>query len=178
MKLNHIIVVSALMVSLPLSGNWNVDTANAKVSFSVKGPFGTVHGNFTGLKATIQFDEKDLAGSSIGASIESKTVNTGIGLRNSDLRNKEIWLNSEKYPTISFHSKTIQKAATGFIALGSLTIKSTTKEVKIPFTFDVRGNTGIFKGEFHINREEYNVGHKGGSVGNDITLILEVPVKK
>ena len=146
--------------------------------FSVKGPFGTVHGNFSGLKATIQFDEKDLAGSSFTASIETKTVNTGVGLRNSDLRNKEIWLNSEKYPTISFHSKKIEKTAKGFTALGELTIKSTTKELTIPFTFAAKGNSGVFNGQFHINREDYKVGNKGGSVGDDITISLEVPVTK
>jgi polyisoprenoid-binding protein YceI len=178
MKLKQIITALAVITVLPFTGNWNADTANAKISFSVKGPFGTVHGNFSGLKASIQFNEKDLTGSSVTASIESKTVSTGVGLRNKDLRNKEIWLNADKYPTISFHSKKIQKTATGFMALGELTIKSTTKEVTIPFSFEPKGNAGVFKGQFHINREDYKVGNKGGSVGDDITLILQVPVKK
>jgi polyisoprenoid-binding protein YceI len=178
MKLKQIIMVSAVIAVVPFAGNWKADTANAKINFSVKGPFGTVHGSFSGLKATIKFDEKDLAGSSVVASIESKTVSTGVGLRNKDLRNKEMWLNSEKYPTISFSSKKIQKTAKGFTALGGLTIKSTTKEVAIPFTFDAKAGAGVFKGEFHINREDYKVGNSGGSVGDDITLTLEVPVKK
>ena len=65
------------------------DTANAKVNFTVDGPFGTVHGSFTGLEATINFNEKNLSNSSIVASIDAKTVSTGVSLRNSDLRNKE-----------------------------------------------------------------------------------------
>jgi polyisoprenoid-binding protein YceI len=178
MKLKLILTTASLISGLFFAGNWNVDGPRAKIMFSVKGPFGTVHGSFSGLKATIQFDEKDLAGSSITANIESKSVSTGVGLRNSDLRNKEIWLNSEKYPSISFHSKKIQKTAKGFTALGELTIKSTTKEVGIPFTFTAKDNNGVFKGKFHINREDYKVGNKGGSVGDDITLTLEVPVKK
>lgn len=176
--MKSIIATASLICGLFFAGNWNVDGPRAKIIFTVKGPFGTVHGNFSGLKATIQFNEKDLAGSSVTASIESKTVNSGVGLRNSDLRNKEIWLNSEKYPTISFHSKEIQKTAGGFAARGDLTIKSTTKEVEIPFTFTAKDNTGVFKGQFHINREDFKLGNKGGSVGDDITLTLEVPVKK
>jgi polyisoprenoid-binding protein YceI len=178
MKFKQFIMVSALIAGLPFAGNWNADTAKAKIDFSVKGPFGTVHGSFTGLKATIQFDEKSLAGSSVVASVESKTVSTGVSLRNHDLTNKEMWFNSEKYPTISFHSKKIEKTATGFTAQGSLTIKATSKEITIPFTFTDKANAGVFKAQFHINREDYKLGNKGGSVGDDITITLEVPVKK
>jgi len=59
------------------AANWKVDAAKAKVGFSVKGPFGKVHGSFTGLKSTIRFDEHDLAGSSVEASIDAKTGQHG-----------------------------------------------------------------------------------------------------
>jgi polyisoprenoid-binding protein YceI len=178
MKITQMIVRSALMVSLTFAGNWNVDTAKAKVSFTVKGPFGVVHGNFTGLKADIKFNEKDLAGSSISASVDAKTVNTGIGLRNHDLRSKEEWLNTDKYPQISFHSKKIEKSGTGYRASGELTLKGVTKPTDITFTFTNSGNGGLFKGQFTVNREEFNVGKKGGSVGSVITIGLDVPVKQ
>ncbi|HEY4065093.1 MAG TPA: YceI family protein [Puia sp.] len=171
-----------LILSLLLSGifavNWNVDASAAKVSFAIKGPFGTVHGDFTGLKATIQFDEHDLAASSFTASIDARTVSTGIGLRNKHLRNEEQFLNTDKYPAISFHSKKIEKTANGFTAQGELTLKGTTKPVQIPFTFTPNGNAGVFKGQFTIKRADYNIGKPGGSIGDEITVTLEVPVKK
>jgi len=178
MNFNQFITSSVIIAGLTLAGNWNVDTANARVTFSVKGPFGTVHGSFSGLKATIRFSEKDLAGSSITASIEAKTVSTGIGLRNHDLRKKDQWLNADKYPLISFHSRKIEKSASGYKAIGDLTIKGVTKPVEILFTFAAKDAGGVFKGQFTINREEYNIGKPGGSVGSVITIALEVPVKK
>jgi len=178
MKLKQLITASALVTGLFVAGNWNVDSANAKINFSVKGPFGTVHGSFTGLKANIHFDEKDLGGSSVSASVDAKTVSTGIGLRNHDLRNKEEWLNTDKYPRISFESKKIEKEANGYKAVGMLTLKGATKPAEIHFTFTAKGDGGLFKGNFTIKREEYNVGKNGGSVGSEITLSLEVPVKK
>src|ERR1700733_10130844 len=87
MKLKQIIARSAVIAGLTFASGWTVDTANAKVTFSVSGPFGTVHGSFQGLKATIKFNEKDLAASSIRASIDAKTVKTGIGKRDKDLCN-------------------------------------------------------------------------------------------
>ena len=178
MQLKQLITTAAIISGIFFSDNWKADSAKTSIGFSVKGPFGTVHGNFSGLKASIHFDEKDLSSSSFTASIESKTVSTGVGLRNKDLRNKEMWFNSDKYPTISFRSKKIEKTANGFIALGDLTIKATTKEIKIPFTFLPKGNSGDFKGMFHINREDYKLGNKGGSVDNDISITLQVPVSK
>ena len=178
MQLKRIITRSVIITGLVFAGNWTVDTANAKVKFSVKGPFGTVHGSFTGLKASIQFDEKNLSASFFSASIDPKTVSTGIGLRNSDLRNEEIWFNTDKYPLISFVSKKIEKTDNGYKAVGELTMKATTKPAEIPFTFTSNGNTGLFKGEFTLNREDYKLGKQGGSVGDIVTITLEVPVKK
>jgi len=178
MRFNQFIARSVIIAGLTFAGSWNVDTANSKVTFSVKGPFGTVHGSFSGLKATIQFSEKDLAGSSISASIEAKTVSTGIGLRNHDLRSKEQWLNTDKYPQISFHSRKIEKTSSGYKAIGDLTLKGITKPVEIPFNFTYKDAGGVFKGQFTIKREDYNIGKSGGSVGSIITIVLEVPVKK
>ena len=178
MKFKQMIMSAAIAV-LPLAaGNWTADTAKATVSFSVKGPFGTVHGSFTGLKATIMFDEKDPSKGSFSASVEAKTVSTGVGLRNHDLRSKEEWLNTDKYPEISFHSKKIEKAGNSYKAEGELTLKGVTKPVTISFTFTGNGATGVFKGQFPVKREDFNVGKPGGSVGSVITVTLEVPVKK
>jgi len=170
----------AIVSALVPAQNWTADASKAKVLFTVKGPwpFGTVHGRFTGLKATIRFDEKDLPGSAVSASIDATTVSTGIDLRNRDLRKKEEWLDTDKYPLISFKSTKIEKAASDYKAVGELTLKGTTRPVEIPFSFTASGSTGVFKGNFTINREDYKVGHPGGSVGTTITIELEVPVSK
>jgi polyisoprenoid-binding protein YceI len=57
-------------------------------------------------------------------------------------------------------------------------MKGVTRPVHIPFTFSPSGNRGVFKGEFLINREDFGIGNKGGSVGDNVTISLEVPVTK
>jgi polyisoprenoid-binding protein YceI len=169
---------SILFAGSLITGNWTVDAVAAKVSFAIKGPFGTVRGEFTGLKATIQFNEQDLAGSSITASIDPATVSTGIGLRNRHLRDEEQYLNTSNYPAISFRSKKIKRAGSRFTAEGELTLKGVTKPVEIAFTFNSSGDAGLFKGEFTFKRADFNIGKAGGSIGELITMTLEVPVKK
>jgi polyisoprenoid-binding protein YceI len=178
MNVNLLIIKAALLGGLVLISHWEPDAAGAKVLFSVKGPFGTVHGNFSGLKANIQFSEKDPSASSISASIDANTISTGIGKRNKDLK-KEKWLQTDKYPRISFRSRKIEQAANGgYKALGDLTLKGITRSIELPFTFTPSGDSGVFKGQFVIHRSDFHVGKDGGSVGNDITITLEVPVKK
>ncbi|HZK65769.1 MAG TPA: YceI family protein [Puia sp.] len=177
MKFKQILTMSTVVAGLSLSGNWNVDSANAKINFSVKGPFGTVHGSFAGVEATIKFDEKDLSGSSISASVDAKTVSTGVSMRNRDLRNEEKWFNTDKYPRINFRSKKIEKTGNGYKVLGDLTIKGITKPAEIPFTFTSKGTTGLFTGQFTVKRDDYNLGNHGGSVGSSVTVNLIVPVK-
>jgi polyisoprenoid-binding protein YceI len=177
MQLKQIIARSVIIAGLSFAGKWNVDQSNAKVNFSIKGPFGTVHGDFTGLKATIDFDEKNPAAGSIAASIDPKTVSTGIGLRNKHLRSEDQFFNTDKYPEIAYHSKKIEKTAAGYKAVGELTMKGVTKPVAIPFTFTRTEGGGLFKGEFTIKRADFNLGKPGGSIGDDVTIGLEVPVK-
>src|SRR5579864_6627745 len=102
MKTLLFIALIVTLSGLPLTGNWTADANKAKITFTVDGPFGEVHGSFSGLTSDFQFDEKDLSKSSITASIDASTVNSGVGLRNTHLRNEEQWLNTEKYPRIHF----------------------------------------------------------------------------
>ena len=174
---------SAVKKDLPVSiktgvqKKWTADAAAAQIKFSVKGPFGTVHGSLSGLKSTILFDGDDLAASSIKASVDPRTISTGIKLRNKDLQ-KEKYLNSEHYPSLGFQSNKIQKNGNGYKAIGGLTIKGVTKEIEIPFSFSQKGNAGIFKGSCSIQRSDYGVGGAGGSIGSTISIDLEVPVTR
>lgn len=166
-----------ILNGLPLTGNWIADADKAKITFTLDGPFGEVHGSFSGLTSDFQFDEKDLAKSSITASVDANTVNSGVGLRNTHLRNEEQWLNTEKYPRILFKSTKIEKTSSGYSASGTLTLKNISGPIIIPFTFSSSGNAGLFKGQFSIKRDDYNLGKKGGSVGEIIQINIEVPVK-
>ena len=154
---------------------WHADVSKSQITFNVKGPFGKVDGSLSGLKSTIQFDKNNLASSSIRASVDPNTIKTGIKLRDKDLQ-KEKYLNSDNYSLITFRSEKIQKKENGYIAVGDLTLKGITRRVEIPFSFSEKGNTGVFKANFDIQRQDFKVGKTGGSIGNTININLDVPV--
>lgn len=166
------------VMAFTFAANWTVDTQKAKVEFTANGPFGKVNGSFSGLKSKIIFDENNLPGSSIQASVDVNTIQTGVGLRDKDLTGKEEWFNAAKYPQITIQSKQIEKTASGYKITGDLTMKGVTKSVLIGFTFTPAGNGGVFHSLFTLNREDYGVGKNGGSVGKEISITLDVPVTK
>jgi polyisoprenoid-binding protein YceI len=175
------VITTRKIISFPAKKNivqkWNADVANAKINFSVKGPFGTVHGSLSGLNSTLLFDKDQLTASSIRASVDGKSISTGIRLRNKDLQ-KEKYLNTEKYPLFIFQSDKIERFGNSYKATGGLMIKGVTKKIELPFTFLEKGNSGVFKGGFTIQRQDYGIGNSGGSIGSTITIDLEVPVTK
>ena len=180
MKTRAIVFAAIIFSSLAFTyfSGWNVDTGKAKINFTVDGPFGKVNGSFSGLKSNIVFDENNLAGSSIQASVDINTIETGIGLRNKDLRDKSEWFDAAKYPQITIKSKAFKKLESGYKMDADLTMKGVTKPVIIAFSFSPAGNGGLFISQFTINREDFGVGKPGGSVGKEVSIKLEIPVTK
>jgi len=103
------------------------------------------------------------------------TISTGIGLKNRHAMAAD-FLDAEKYPTIRFASNTVTPTEKGFVANGNLTIKDVTREIAIPFTFDGAGDEGVFRGQFELNRSDYNLEKK--RIGEVIAIELVVPVIK
>jgi polyisoprenoid-binding protein YceI len=153
---------------LLMPGPWKADAPASKVAFSVKGPFGMVHGTLNGLRANIDLDGKG----AIEASVDVNTIKTGIGKRDRDLCNESAWFDAAKYPRITFVSHKITKTGNGYAAEGTLTIKGVAKPLTIPFTFDQH----VFHAQFSLNREDYGLGK--GPVGNLVTVDLVVAVRR
>lgn len=132
-------------------------TEKSKVTFSVSHMTGTVEGTIMGMQGTVNFDENNLTGSTMQASVEAKTVDTGNNARDSDLR-KDKFFQVERYPQVKFQSRTISKTAEGYQVTGDLTIKARTREVIIPFQREVKNGETIYTGQFSLNRKDYDLG--------------------
>jgi polyisoprenoid-binding protein YceI len=150
----------------------------SSVKFKIKNFGFNVTGSFTGLAGTIDFDPNNLAACHFDVTINAKTINTGVDMRDNHLRKSE-YFDVENYPQIKFVSVRISpsnKSGTLFI-FGKLTIKNTTRDISFPFKATPVENGYRFDGEFKINRRDYKVG--GGSTASDnLTVMLSVVAKK
>lgn len=153
--------------------DWRV-LPESTVSFKIKNFGVNVNGTLGGLEASIQFSPDDLDNSSIEATLDASTINTGIVARDKHLR-KEDYFHVEKFPKIRMRSSSLaKKADKQFEAIFDLSIKGSTQKVTFPFEFTQEGDAGRFIGEFTINRRDFEIG--GGSLvlGNQVSIQLNV----
>ncbi len=147
----------------------------SSIFFSIKNMGITVEGTITGLKGSVSFDPNDLLASKFDISIDARSIDTGIDLRNKHLK-KEEYFDVANFSEIRFVSTKIlaMPQPDKFNVTGKLTIKKVTKEIKFDFIADMLGTGYFFKGEFSIDRINYRVGGNSFSMSDDVKVFLSV----
>jgi polyisoprenoid-binding protein YceI len=163
------LVLISLIAFTVLATSWKVKGDESVVKFSS----GKINGSFKGLKAEIVFDKEHPEQAKISASIETPTIATGFFLKNSHAKDA---LGADKYPTIKFVSTSVSGNAQAYLAKGNLTMKGITKPATINFTFDDKGNQGVFKGNFEVIPKDYGIDRSG--TPDKVMVNLIVPVTK
>ena len=108
---------------------WKIDPAHSSAQFVVRHMMITnVRGAFGGVQGTVVYDPDDLSSSSVDVTIDVNTLSTGDANRDAHVKSAE-FLDAEKYPTITFKSKSITKDGDGLKVTGDLTVHGVTKEV-------------------------------------------------
>lgn len=172
------------------ANSWRIDPLHSQANFTVKHMMiSTVRGAFGGVMGSIIYDPKNPAASTVEATIDCSTLNTGDPKRDSDLRGEEFF-DVKKYPVMKFKSRTVLAAGTGMLKVtGDLTINAITKQVVLTIdgpTGSVRDTQGRTKvgasATTKISRKEYGILYNpvmetGGVVVSDevsITLDIEL----
>ncbi|HET7754101.1 MAG TPA: YceI family protein [Anaeromyxobacteraceae bacterium] len=121
---------------------WKIDPNHSHASFSIRHlGISNVRGEFQKLSGTVKLDEKDVAKSSVEATIDATSIDTRQPQRDADLRSANFF-DVEKYPTITFKSTKVEKTGDGKLAVtGDLTMHGTTK----PVVLQVEGPTAAIK---------------------------------
>lgn len=174
MKLKNVIVVVFLVIfgQNVNAQKWVPTSGTVKFKISMLGL--GVNGTLSGIKANVDFNPENTANSSIFATVDSKTVFTDNKLRDTHLKEKPEFFESDKYPVITLKSNSITKSSDGYVGTFDLTIKKVTKSVKIPFKFTQADNKGTFSAKFDINRKDWNFGGNTVGMGDKVTISLSL----
>jgi polyisoprenoid-binding protein YceI len=151
--------------------NYIIKFRFGKYTFGVDSMPAPNYGTIKGLKASISFDQDNLEKSKITASIDAKTVDTGEPSKNSSATGPDVLI-ADKFPLVTFESTSITKVNNGYEAIGKLTIKNISKEIKFPFVFQKE----TFNGGFTIDTKDFNFTHP--HVPKEITIFFTIPVTK
>jgi len=170
-----------------VAGTWKIDPAHSKVSFTVKHlMISKVRGTFDIVDVTIVTAE-DPHNSTIEAVIDVASVNTGHPGRDGHLRTNDFFL-VETFPTMTFHSTSLNAEGDDFTVEGDLTLRGVTKTVTMKGEFgglitDADGNTRAgATATTTVNRLDYGVNWNaaleagGMTLGNDVKIELDIQV--
>jgi polyisoprenoid-binding protein YceI len=181
-------------LALPASaGSWSIDTSHSSVQFSVRHMMvSTVRGEFTKVTGTAELDEADLSKARVEATIDATTISTREPKRDAHLKSPDFF-DVASFPTITFKSKSVSKAAAGFRVTGDLTLRGVTREVVLdvePLSAQVKDQGGNLRtgttARTRINRKDFGMTWNramdaGGVVVSDevsITIDVELIQRK
>ena len=166
-------------------GTWKADPVHSEIAFSVRHLMvSTVRGRFTSYDVTIVTSE-DPRGSSVAATIDLASIDTGNEPRDDHLRSAD-YFEVEKYPTMSYRSTSIRQTDDGWVIDGELTLHGVTRQV--PLTGEVNGfvpdpwgaQRAGFSATAQINRRDFGIDISipmdGGGVvvGDKVSISLEI----
>ena len=160
---------------------WQIDPNHTAAQFSVRHMgVSTVRGAFTKVSGSAKYDAADPSKTSLEATIEAASVDTRVEMRDNDLRSPR-FLDAQKFPTITFHSKQTKAAGGGKLQMtGDLTIKGVTKEVVLEIdgpTAAIKDPTGNQRigasATTKINRNDFGVSGLPGVVGDEIGITID-----
>ena len=121
---------------------YELDRAHTYVGFVVRHlAVSNVRGKFTGFSGHVMLDEADPTRSSVSVTIDASTIDTSNERRDNHLRSADFF-EVERFPNITFVSKSIERTADGLVMVGDLTMRDVTREVRVPFELSGPVDTG------------------------------------
>lgn len=170
-------------------GTWNIDASHSRVGFVARHLMITkVRGSFERFTGTVTVGA-DLASSSVEATVELDSINTGDEKRDGHLKSPDFF-NVEVNPTMTFRSTAITVNGTSGVLSGDLTLNGITKGVAFDVDFEGvgqdpwGGTRASFSGSTEINRKdwgvEWNVALEAGGVlvSEKVKIELDIQVVK
>lgn len=196
MKVRSSFVFAVLSVLVAASAafaepvTYNIDPGHSLVGFNVRHFFSRTPGRFKDFSGTIQYDEKNLAASSVEVTIQAASINTENDRRDNDLRSANFF-SSDTFPTITFKSTKVTAGSdNAFKIEGNLTMRGVTKPVILDATLLGVGDVSMggrasrriagFEAKTTINRKDYGIvwnrvlDQGGTMLGDDVAITLQI----
>lgn len=165
---------------------YQIDTSHSNIDFSIRHlVIAKVRGRFTQFSGTVELDDADITKSTVRAEIIAASISTNEAKRDEHLRSADFF-DVEKFPLLTFVSKTIAKDGDDLKLVGALTIHGITRDVTLAVeqlgaTKDPWGNQRLaFAARGSLDRKEFGlhwnqVLEAGGfMVGDKVELSFDI----
>ena len=132
---------------------------------------------WTRFPVSFDFAPDNLAAGRLEVSVEMASLDTGDKERDDTLRGADLFAVA-KFPQAHFSAIQFNKTATGYEAVGKLTIRGVTRDARVPFMFRTADEHGVavgyMSGKTSVRRLDFGVGQgewkSTEQVGNDVAV--------
>jgi polyisoprenoid-binding protein YceI len=164
------------------AGTWDIDPVRSSVSFTVRHMmFSKVRGRFGSFTGEIKTGS-DFLDSSVTASIDTASLDTGDSQRDGHVRNADL-LDTANHPTMTYRSTGIRANGACYVVDGELTLHGVIKSVPLSVRVtgsgpDDYGGTWVgFSASATINRNDFGVDLKLPLGGGGMVLSDKVQIE-
>jgi polyisoprenoid-binding protein YceI len=164
-----------------VAGRWQIDPLHSEVSFTVRHlMISKVHGRFRTVEGVI-VTTANPAASSVTATIDLASVDTGSEHRDEHLRSAD-FLDVASHPTMTYRSTGLRPDGATLLLDGDLTLRGVTKPVTLRveatgFGSDTFGGTRVgFTASGEINRNDFGVSYNGPVPGGGVAISERVQI--
>jgi polyisoprenoid-binding protein YceI len=172
------LALTALLTTPASAAHWTVDATKSKLGFNVMWSNEPFAGTFRSWKADIEFDsgEPQLAHVAVAVDLASEASDEADfddGLKGAQ------GFQISQFPVARFVTTTFaHEIGTEYVATGNLTLKGVTRQVVLPFSLTINGNTAHMKGTAHVMRTDFGVGlgtwAAPSPVAHDVTVTIDL----
>ncbi|WP_436789723.1 YceI family protein [Yinghuangia sp. YIM S10712] len=162
-----------------LAGTWKADPVHSEIAFSARLlTISKTRGRFTAHDITLITDEDPLR-SSVTATIDLASIDTGNEKRDHHLRAAE-YLDVDNHPTMNYRSTGVRQTGDGWAVDGELTLHGVTRQV--PLTLKVNGSQpdrrgaqrASFSATAAIKRRDFGIDAGGRTISNRVSITLDI----
>ncbi len=145
----------------PAAPAYVLDPAKSSLEFSFTQAGAVNKGKFARFPVSFTFSPDAPTTGRLAVSIEVSSLDTGDKERDETLRGADLFAVA-KYPQAQFLATQFAKTATGYEAIGKLTLRGVTHDARVPFTFRTASEAGVgvayMAGKTTLKRLDYGVG--------------------
>jgi polyisoprenoid-binding protein YceI len=158
-----------------------VQAAGSSLGFSFEQAGAQSSGSFRQFATTLDYDEKNLAAGKLNVKVQIASLDTQDKDRDTTLNSADLF-DSQKFPTATYEASSLAKGANGVEAVGKLTIRGVTKDLRVPLKIAPAGSGLELSGSVTIKRLDFGVGQGEWKstewVGDAVKLTYKVVLSK
>jgi polyisoprenoid-binding protein YceI len=159
----HLIASLALIACMPAAvcaaaaASYTADPGASRLEFVGVQAGANFKGVFHKFAAAVDFAPDALTSSRIDVQIELNSVDTMDKDRDTTIRGADVF-DVAHWPTAHYVTRSFSKTATGYAAVGALTLRGVTKDVPIDFQFTQTGAGAKLEGTAKLKRLDFGAG--------------------